>query len=140
MPELKAVVRWESALPVRDTKRMELPADSDQFYVISVTGLPMMGGGRPGAKAETPDASRRQQIEARMKESTQLQRKGKNPLKPARFEMAKEGSGMLFFFPRGEAPIARGDKEVTFITRMGPLEVKAKFTLKEMMYNGRLEL
>ncbi len=32
------------------------------------------------------------------------------------------------------------DKEVTFVTWIGPLDVKCKFTLKDMVYRGNLEL
>jgi hypothetical protein len=45
--------------------------------------------------------------------------------------------GTLFYFPRAE-PIKDG--QVTFLTKLGPVEVKCKFTVKEMMYHGKLEL
>ena len=45
--------------------------------------------------------------------------------------------GTLFYFPRSE-PIKDG--QVTFDTKMGPIEVKCRFTVKEMMYRGKLEL
>jgi hypothetical protein len=47
---------------------------------------------------------------------------------------------MMFLFPKGSQPIEASDKEVTFITQLGPLGVKAKFPLKEMMVKGQLEL
>jgi hypothetical protein len=45
--------------------------------------------------------------------------------------------GTLFYFPRAEAI---KDGQVTFLTKLGPVEVKCKFTVKEMMYHGKLEL
>jgi hypothetical protein len=49
-------------------------------------------------------------------------------------------STMMFLFPKGSQPIEASDKEVTFVTQMGPLGVKAKFALKDMMVKGQLEL
>ncbi len=46
----------------------------------------------------------------------------------------------MFLFPKGSQPIEAADKEVTFITAMGPLGVKAKFALKDLMVKGQLEL
>ena len=45
----------------------------------------------------------------------------------------------LFYFQRGD-PIRPDDKQVTFVTKLGPLEVRAKFILKEMLYQGKLAL
>ena len=45
--------------------------------------------------------------------------------------------GTLFYFPRSE-PIKDG--QVLFVTKMGPVEVKCKFTVKEMTVHGKLEL
>jgi hypothetical protein len=66
----------------------------------------------------------------------------KDPLKPERRETnaADKSSLLLFFFPRGEAPIAKEDNELVFATQFGPMEMKAMFPLKEMLYRGKLEL
>ena len=45
----------------------------------------------------------------------------------------------MFYFSRFD-PITPANKEITFTTKMGPLEIKAKFTLKDMMYKGKLGL
>ena len=79
----------------------------------------------------------------RLKESTHLDRKGKDPIAPVQVEIgqARDGSSIIMFlFPKGSQPIEAADKEATFITAMGPLHVKAKFALKDMMVKGRLEL
>jgi hypothetical protein len=47
---------------------------------------------------------------------------------------------MLFLFPYTTQPIKPEDKEVTFLTKMGPMELKVKFALKDMMYKGQLTL
>jgi hypothetical protein len=37
-------------------------------------------------------------------------------------------------------PLTADDKEVTFTTQMGRLEVKTRFNLKDMMYHKELAL
>jgi hypothetical protein len=77
-----------------------------------------------------------------LKNATSLQRKGKDPIAPERVEIVHNSGqeGILFTFPRRPASIAPADKDVTFVTRVGPLRIKAKFSLKDMLYQGRLEL
>jgi hypothetical protein len=36
--------------------------------------------------------------------------------------------------------ITLDDKTVTFVTKLGPIDVKVKFTLKDMVYQGKLAL
>jgi hypothetical protein len=90
------------------------------YYAISVTGLPMMA--------------------ASNKESTQLQRKGRYPIYPARVATPEGEGSMILFFPRHDQPIKPEDKEVVFLTRMRPLQLEVKFNLKEMIYHGQLEV
>jgi hypothetical protein len=47
--------------------------------------------------------------------------------------------GTLFYFSRRLA-LRLEDQDVTFTTKLGPLKVKCKFTLKDMLYRGNLEL
>jgi len=141
-PQFKAVVRWESAAPIRAALKKESSGQDSEFYVISVSGLPMPGAGRrlPGQES-TPegDAERRQQMQERMKQATSLQPKGRLAISPARIENAGDGT-TVFFFARDGAPLSFDDKEVAFTTRIGPLEIKAKFILKEMKYQGKLAI
>jgi hypothetical protein len=142
--EFNARVRWESARPVREALKERLPKDYDGYYVIAVHGLPQMRrprGQQEGGPNIDPDQMRKRMVE-RMKESTTLSRKGKDPAKPERIETTtvEDASIFLFFFPRGEAPITLEDKELTFATQFGPMEMKATFPLKEMLYQGKLEL
>jgi hypothetical protein len=44
-----------------------------------------------------------------------------------------------FYFPRS-TDLSLDDKEVAFLTRVGPMEVKQKFVLKEMTFGGKLAL
>ena len=53
----------------------------------------------------------------------------------------RESDGtVLFFFPCAAGRLSIEDKEVIFQLRTGPLELKTKFPLKEMMYRGKLSL
>ena len=54
-------------------------------------------------------------------------------------EIAQTSGSIMFYFPRDPA-ITLADKEVVFVTRMGPLALKAKFPLKNMVYQGKLDL
>jgi hypothetical protein len=49
----------------------------------------------------------------------------------------QSGGGTLFYFERGDMS---EEKQVTFVTRVGTYEVKARFNLKEMLYHGKLDL
>jgi hypothetical protein len=134
MPEFHATVRWESAAPVRAARRSAVATDGQ--YVISVTGLPL--GPRNNGNHQ-PD---RTELLTRLAGLTDLERKGKDSINCSRADMsqAEDSNSLLFYFDPGPAPIRPEDKEITFNTKMGPLQVKAKFVLKEMMFEGKLAL
>jgi hypothetical protein len=131
MGDMQVIVRWETAAPIRAARKQSAtPADPDS-YVISVSGMPFGG----------PEGVRDQMI-ARVRETAELRRKGKPALKPAsvRMEEGKEDPAILFTFPRTANAIDLDDKEVVFTAKMGPFEIKAKFSPKEMQFDGRLSL
>ena len=80
--------------------------------------------------------------DAILKDNTTLEHKGEQ-IKLNRVEPAPKNSmseaGTLFYFSRRLA-LRLEDHEATFTTRLGPLKVKCKFTLKDMLYRGNLEL
>ena len=53
--------------------------------------------------------------------------------------MRTQSVDIIFVFPKTQ-PIAADDKEVEFILKLGQVEAKRKFNLKDMVYNGKLEL
>ena len=152
VPNSEVTVRWESAAPLRAAaSRIESPEDAkkvaewtQEFYVVTVTGLPMM---RPRGRGEEepPDQERmermQQQMQERMKAAAALKIKGKDAIAPTRIEMATtpDGRTISFLFPRS-SDIGMDDKEVAFETAMGPREIKVKFTLKDTVYGGKLAL
>lgn len=133
-----AIVRWDSALPIREAMHAQPYQDADRYYIISVTGdLPDMGR-IVGADGATLDERRMENI----KQVTRLERKT-DALVLARVAVTPDGypagGGTLFYFERRDAVLAE-DKQVTFVTRVGPYEVRARFNLKEMLYRGKLAL
>jgi hypothetical protein len=133
-----ATVLWESALPVREALKTPNLAGVDENYIIAVVG-DIPGAGVPSDDDEP--AERQNKIDI-LKETTRIERKT-DPLELQRVKIAPKTplspAGTLFYFSR-VFPITAEDKQVTFITKVGPLEVKCKFTLRDMMYQGRLEL
>ena len=120
--------------------------NQEPYYVIAVERLPRMGMGRRagagapagGAEEGADPAERMRQMMAR---STSILRKGKEPIKPedVKIANAEKTMTMYFLFPRSEA-ITLEDKEVEFVTKLGPLEIKRKFKLQDMVFAGKLEL
>lgn len=146
MPEIKALVRWESAEPLRRARRAEWPAQFEKMYVISVSGLPGGPGGGPWRRedgsAERNPQQLRERMMAQLREATELRRKGREPISPETMDIRQTNAGrlLLFAFPHGPEPISLEEKEVEFRTRLGPLDVRSKFKLKEMLFEGRLAL
>ncbi len=129
----RAVVRWESSKPVQAAEKSKTGDIDGGFYILALIGdIPDFA--RPDDE-ETAEA--REQRVAMLREFTRLERKGGSPIYLERLEPG--ATGTLFYFSRFD-PITPANKEITFTTKMGPLEIKAKFTLKDMMYKGKLEL
>lgn len=134
----QAIVRWESALPVREANHHLLKDDPAANYILSVSGdLPMLGGS--GAGDET-DSEFQQRLDM-LKEYSKLEKRG-DPIylvKIGRLKGPGPQSGTLFYFERNDL-IQLSDHNVTFVTKLGPISVKCKFPLHEMVYHGKLEL
>ncbi len=128
-PNMKAVVRWESAKPIQ-LAADKAPSDGPHDYVFSL----QTPGGIPGGPGGSMPAS--------MAPRAWLQCKGKPPVETVKTESVRQegGAATLFVFPREVVAIGAEDKEVSFTAKMGPLEIKAKFLLKEMMYRGQVAL
>jgi hypothetical protein len=124
----KAIVRWQSALPIREALKEKSFPGAAESYIIAVVGDLAM------ADPDADDAQRASRLDM-LQQYTKLERHG-GPLPLTNVETIKK-LGTLFYFPRSE-PIKDG--QVTFTTKLGPVEVKCKFPVKEMMYRGKLEL
>ena len=107
--------------------------DYSENYIINVFG------DVPNAAPSNDDSADERKVKLDiLKERTRLERKD-DPIELNRVELAPatplSPAGTLFYFSRALA-IMPEDKQVTFVTKIGPLELKCKFTLKEMIYRG----
>lgn len=127
-----ATVRWESAKPLCAAQK-RTPDGASQFYMLALTGdFPDEARPRPD---EAPDAAE-ERLDA-LRSYTKLDRKGDSPIYLDHIQSISGGE--MYYFSRMD-PIKLSNKEITFVTKLGPLEFKAQFPLKDMVYRGKLEL
>lgn len=163
---MPVVVRWQSALPIREALQRSLPPSAsdtaesgkakptEDDYVIAVIGLHSPGRGNPSDSAEDDQRDdsgqngsrqRRQRDPAQIKEelmaTSRLTPKGRDPITPSDVQIDSTGgtNQILFLFPKTNA-ISLDDKEVEFEAKLGPVKVAQKFHPKDMKYKGKLEL
>jgi hypothetical protein len=136
-PTLSLVVRLVSALPVRQAMMRALYGDKvgdspgaakvlstpDNYYVVALAGLR-----RPPGDVQA------------IKEKSALRVKGKEPFGPV--QVQAENGMIVLFFPREGHPIAVEDGEVEVQVRLPSLAspIRRSFKLKDMLYDGKLEL
>lgn len=154
MEQEPVVVRWDSALPVKQALQRNMPKDTDasdggkasagaDSYIISVTGL--RAPHRRRNSDDNDNANSAEDSQRRVKDelmiSTRLIAKGRDPLSPSEVQLDSAGgtSEVRFIFPKKD-PVSLDDKEVDFETRLGAAKVQAKFHPKDMKYKGKLEL
>jgi len=136
-------VRWESAKPILEAMKAPLPEQFANHYVISVNGIPLLGGRQTSQGAE--DAASRRPSEDdpydNLKQFTTLQPKGKELVQAGVVHrQVSSGNSFLFGFSSELLPLSTDDSEVIFSTRLGQLTVKARFVFKEMLYHRELAL
>lgn len=129
-PKFPGVVRWMTAKPMALALKFKLPPDLEHYYVIGVSGLPVISGHGEGADGtDSFDA---------LKEVTYLQVKGQDSAQPGIIkEDPNDTSTILFGFLHQFLDLSKA-KTATFTTVMGPLNVKAKFDLTRMKYKGEM--
>jgi hypothetical protein len=127
-PKFPGTVRWASAKPILVALKMELPPDLAGHYVISVSGVPVISG---TSADDSFDA---------LKLVTSLQMKGKEAIQPGVIQANPEDTSTVLFGFLPSMVDVSGEKTVNFSTKLGPLDVRAKFNLKEMRYRGELSL
>jgi hypothetical protein len=140
---LTLTVSFRTALPVREAIVKEkfgkeagtspdaktIVENEQKYYGVMVSGLP----GRTIRNGE--------RLKEMLLKNTSLTVKGKDPIAPADVQSGgnDQKAQLLFLFPKS-APFDLDDKDVEFSTQLGPLTVKQKFHLKDMVFNGKLEL
>lgn len=142
--EAYLTVRWSSALPVRqalaleqwgrrglETKAaVEFLEREQTEYIIEIFGL-------PGVLAKNGT----KRMEEGLAKSATLRVKGLEPIKPTSAYVPGYGEHLSaeLRFPRPES--IDGDMgQIELEAQTGPVEIQTKFKLKDMVYQGRLEL
>jgi hypothetical protein len=127
-PKFPGTVRWASAKPILMALKMELPHELAGHYVISVSGVPVISGTSADDSFED------------LKQVTSLQIKGKEAIQPGIIQANPEDTSTVLFGFLPSMVEVSGEKAASFSTKLGPLDVRAKFNLKEMHYRGELSL
>ena len=138
-PQLRLTIAWRSALPMKQAEvrgqvglNGTIPPETQQlldraesYYVVTVMGVP----------------ARYARALQNIKAETFLKRDQKAPIVPEESIAQQAGANLIlaFGFPRTDA-ITLQDKDVEFVTKVGQIEIKKKFSLKDMLFHGQLEL
>lgn len=141
-PSMKLVVRWSSSLPVKQAvmklrfgpeaesaqEAQDILARVESHYVVTVSGFPA----RMARMAENP---------AWIQQSAFLIRKNKPALGAEHVQVnpTEKALNLHLLFPRTD-PIMLEDKNVDLKLVLGRIEVKRKFKLKDMLFDGDLSL
>jgi hypothetical protein len=149
-PPEEVTVQWQSALVIRlaAAKKAGESTEPASFkpldeYVIALIGIPMTAVGGRGASTDsestlTPEDEQR--IQERVKNAASLLRSGHEALKPTKVELDQGKDGrMLLHFSKAD-PIQVSEKSVEFHLELGRTKIQKKFPLKEMEYQGKLEI
>ncbi len=152
LPTLPVVVRWDSALPVRQALQRSKAGAGELLqepknYLITVEGLVPAGRYNRSGELETKSnsdgttsspANPESMLEGLMTYSKLLAR-GHAPIACVNAAIDPNTGALHLSFPRSNE-IKRSDKEVMFLTRFGSLTVEKRFRLSDMTYKGKLEL
>jgi hypothetical protein len=146
--EYRGVLRWASAKPMQEALKTPLPEAFANHFVLSLSGIPLLGERRQRAPDDdagaTVSKSATDDLLDRIRDLTYLEPKGKSPAQPGLVQRGSskyaDASTLLFGFSHEVLQLSLDDKDVTFTTEIGKLQVKAKFNLKDMMYREELAL
>ncbi|HSW48664.1 MAG TPA: hypothetical protein VLH09_00745, partial [Bryobacteraceae bacterium] len=141
---IPVTVRWLTALPVRQAnvrlklgeeagtspQAAETLAKPQQFYIVGISGIP--------AKALTVSPEE-------LKSHAELRLKKPPAIQPVQIQVEQQrmSSTVYLIFPRaqeGAHQIVEADNEVEVFLQLEAGKVSRKFKLKDMVFNGKLEL
>lgn len=146
-PLTEVVVQWQSALPVRLAEARSDASSADPAamkplneYVIGVLGLPKakllsQGPAADSSEDDTDDAK----IAERLKSITVLSVSHER-LSPIKVELNQGRDGRTIFHFEKSEPITMQDKNAEFRITGSRAEIKQKFVLKDMEFQGKLAL
>ncbi len=143
VPTLSVIVRWHSALPIRQAlvrarfgdesaksaEAAKILAADEKIYVVAIAGLPptMLRGATPES----------------LKPNSLLQIKDRPVIAADRVQAQQDESGrvnLFLIFPHGDKPITIEDNEVEVAVKVGAMSIKRRFRLKDMMFDGKLAI
>jgi len=159
VPSLPMLIRWDSALPIREAAAevansggwsLETSAataeEAAKDYVITIIGLVpakrYRDAGQLRGKSRSDDgvdARDPEELLEGLMSNTRLLRSGGRALSPENVKLDGETGVVHVYFARTD-PILAGEKEVVLTTRFGSLTVQKIFRPINMIYRGRLEL
>ncbi len=128
--QVDGIVRWESALPIREALRSRVPEQFKDSLVISLSGIPvnMDSAGRRTFDLETIRQSARIEYEGAARTPELVQN---GPL----------SSGMtrsvLLGFSRNKVALSGSSGSIVFSGRLAGTPFKVKFKPADMMYRGK---
>ncbi|MGD1071360.1 MAG: hypothetical protein ABSB15_14560 [Bryobacteraceae bacterium] len=147
---IDVVVRWESAKPLLEATKVALPQPFENHYAVSISGLPLKvlqmaltdtGDSKEGDAPQPDDpAARQKAMVDHLLAATTLTPKGRPPVPSDLMLQSADKQSLIFAFQKHTLPLAETDKDVTFDVNLPSLKVKAKFELKDMLYQGTLAL
>ncbi|MGA2715621.1 MAG: hypothetical protein ABSG41_21185 [Bryobacteraceae bacterium] len=129
------VARWQSALPIKEAltrlKDGAAAATSPEASYLIVLSGPL-----ESLLRGNPEDLKRTLINA-----SSLSAKGKGAMRPTDVQISTtpKATEVLFTFSRSN-PYTLDDKEVEFSTKLGDAAARYTFRLKDMVFNGKLEL
>jgi len=143
-PEIRVIVRWHTALPIKQAiaclryqdevetseEAVKMLGQEEPLYIVGIIGIP-----GPAAALNLDE----------VKAGAQLKIKNLPPIQAAnaQADQGPTGTNLYLVFPRlqeGAHIITAEDKEVEVFLKTSTIEVKHKFKLKDMVYRDQLEL
>ncbi len=120
-------------MPVREAQlklHQESVGADEPYYAISISGLPSRIANRDP-----------QELRSRLLADSYLKPKGKKKIALADVKLLTrdENAVLLLLFPKTQE-ITAGDKEIEFSTRVARMEIKQKFPIEDMTFDGKLQL
>lgn len=139
-------VQWQSALPVRLAEAKKSGAVPDPTamkplneYVIAVIGMPKAQLGSQGPASGSGDDPDDARLADHLKVITVLSVRHER-VNPTKVELNQGRDGRTVFHFQTSEPITIHDKDVEFRITADRMEIRKKFALKDMEYQGKLQL
>jgi hypothetical protein len=151
LPTIPVTVRWESAgimqaalLQAHKPLTDGLAAATGKSYVLSVAGLipahryhsQTLIGSKKSSSGD-PDPSDPEEVLESFMAKTRMTFKG-GSIQPENVRLDADTGTIHIFFPK--ADISQRTHEILFVTSFGSMHVQAKFRLKDMAVQGKLDL